>query len=101
MLRIKTRAFSHLFFISILLITFLHSKTVDAGNLNCEANEFIEIIASDDKMLGNICTAADKAIKFLSRYDCTQNIQLRLRLSIGPSTLMSILLSAAMTAKWM
>ena len=69
MLRIKIRAFSHLFFISILLVSFLHIKTVDARNLNCEANEFIEIIASDDKMLGYICTAADKAIKFLSRYD--------------------------------
>ena len=68
MLRMKTGAFSHLFFISILLVTFLHSKTVDAENLNCEANEFIEIDASDDRMLEYICSASDKAIAFLSQY---------------------------------
>ena len=69
MLRMKIRGFSHLFLIIILLVTLLYSKTVDAENLNCEANEFIEIDASDDSMLEYICSASDKAIEFLSQYD--------------------------------
>ena len=68
MLRKKTRHFSRLFFAGILLASFLHGKTADAQSFRCETNEFIEIDAADDGMLGYICTASEKALGFLGKF---------------------------------
>ncbi len=80
MTRMKTRLFYRLFFVSILLISVLHSKTAEAENFSCDAHEFIEIDAADDRMLEYICTASDKALDFLSRYGLHPKRSIRIKI---------------------
>ena len=76
----KTRLFSRLFFVSILLVSLLHSKTADAESFSCDANELIEIDAADDSMLGYICAASDKVFEFLSHYGLRPKRLIRIKI---------------------
>jgi len=69
MQRTRSRVFSHLILIIILLIFLSNGNKTDAGEFNCEGNVFIEIVAPDDRMHGYICTASGKAIEFLAQYN--------------------------------
>jgi len=67
MQRTKSRVFSYLILIIVLLIFLSNVKNADAGEFTCEGNVFIEIVVPDDRMHGYICTASGKAIEFLAQ----------------------------------
>lgn len=76
----KIKICSILFFVLSSLVTLLHYEVVRAANFICKKTPLIEITAADESTKRDICSAAGKALDFLSRYNLSLKRSVRIEI---------------------
>ncbi len=69
----------------LLILAFLfHTSPALAKQYSCDGNKSVKIQASNDKMVGYVCTAADRTIDFLGQFNLTPQRNINIKITDWP-----------------